>query len=58
MDKLTKANVGDYMNVRLGGKEYSEIKKFCHENNYKIGAFIERAALEKIEKSKNNKPQS
>ena|SRR5687768_14924380 len=45
----------DYgQNIRVPLNEFNTIKKYVTEKNYKIGKFLAAAAIEKIERLKNN----
>lgn len=37
-----------YMNVRINNPNYNLIKDFCKDHGYKVGAFIETAAFNRM----------
>jgi hypothetical protein len=45
----------DGQNVRISRKTYDKLRKFIHDNGWKIGWFYETAAIEKMEKEIKNK---
>lgn len=41
-------------NIRISDPAFDKIKEFVDDNGLKLGKFVEIAALEKLEKEKNN----
>lgn len=46
--KSVKKKLSKGTNVRLSEANYLSIKEFCELRGYKIGAFVENAALKRI----------
>jgi len=51
---MSKVKKKKYNNVKLAETTYNIIKSFCKEKGFKIGAFCEIAATEKIQKETTN----
>ena len=43
-----KKKVYNGTNVRIADESYERIKAFCKNNGYKIGAFVESAAIKRM----------
>lgn len=50
MKKATKKKTYIGTNIRLTDAAYKQIKDFCDEHGYKIGAFVEIAALKQLKR--------
>lgn len=49
-DLLKKNKEATHVSVRIGMPNYEIIQKYCQEQNYKIGKFIEKCAITEVER--------